>query len=59
MERVRESKFLAVHFTEDLTCMAVQTGGLKKGDMGPKVLKAFYRDTESILTGCFTAWYGS
>ena len=32
---------------------------LKKAGMGPKVLRAFYRGTtESILTGCFTAWYG-
>ena len=33
---------------------------LKKAGMGQKVLRAFYRGTtENILTGCFTAWYGS
>ena len=28
--------------------------------MGPQILKRFYSCTiESILTGCFTAWYGN
>ena len=73
VERVREFKFLGVHITEDLT-WAVQTERvvkkaqqrlyflrkLKKAGMGQKVLRAFYRGTtENILTGCFTAWYGS
>ena len=72
VERVKEFKFLGVHITEDLT-WAVQTERvvkkaqqrlyflrkLKKAGMGPNVLRAFYRGTtESILTGCFTAWYG-
>ena len=33
---------------------------LKKFGVGPKILKAFFRGTtESILTGCITAWYGN
>ncbi|KAM3861055.1 LOW QUALITY PROTEIN: calpain-3b [Diretmus argenteus] len=33
---------------------------LKKFDMGPKTLQTFYRSTtESILTGCITAWHGT
>ena len=73
VERVKEFKFLGVHISDDLS-WAVQTERvvkkaqqrlyflrkLKKTGVGPKVLRAFYRGTtESILTGCFTAWYGS
>ena len=33
---------------------------LNKLGMGPQILKMFYSCTiESILTGCFTAWYGN
>jgi gmma-aminobutyric acid receptor subunit gamma len=33
---------------------------LKRFDLGPQILKKFYRCTiESILTGCITAWYGN
>ena len=33
---------------------------LKRFGMGPQILKKFYSCTsESILTGCITAWYGN
>ena len=33
---------------------------LKRFGIGPQILKRFYSYTiESILTGCFTAWYGN
>uniref|UniRef100_A0A4W5P5V2 Alkylated DNA repair protein AlkB homologue 8 N-terminal domain-containing protein n=1 Tax=Hucho hucho TaxID=62062 RepID=A0A4W5P5V2_9TELE len=33
---------------------------LKRFGMGPQILKRFYScTTESILTGCITAWYGN
>jgi gmma-aminobutyric acid receptor subunit gamma len=33
---------------------------LERFGMGPQILKEFYScTTESILTGCITAWYGN
>ena len=66
-------KFLCVHITNKLswtkrTNTVVKRARqclfplrrLKRYGMGPQILKRVYSCTiESILTGCFTAWYGN
>ena len=73
VERVDSFKFLGVHISDDLrwnvhTEHVVKTAQqrlyhlrqLKKFGMGQRILRTFYRSTvESILTGSFTAWFGS
>ena len=73
VERVHSIKFLGVHITRDLTWeehtnqvvkkaqrRLFHLRRLKKFGVGPKILGAFFRGTtESILTGCITAWYGN
>ena len=73
VERVDNFKFLGVHISDDLrwnvhTEHVVKTAQqrlyhlrqLKRFGMGPRILSTFYRSTiESVLTGSFTAWFGS
>jgi hypothetical protein len=70
VERVESFKFLGVHITNKLswskhTKTVVKRARqhlfpLRRCGMGPQILKRFYSCTiESILTGCFTAWYGT
>ena len=73
VERVDCFKYLGVNIHQDLT-WASHTATvvkkaqqrlhglrrLKKFGLRPQILRDFYRGTiESLLTGCFTTWYGS
>jgi hypothetical protein len=72
VERVSSIKFLGIHITEDLTRTNTTTlvkmaqqrlYFLRRQNtfaMPPQVLSKYYRyAVESILTGCFMAWYGN
>jgi hypothetical protein len=73
VKRIESFKFLVVHITNEVswskhTKTVVKTARqhlfplrrLKRFGMDPQILQKFYSCTiESILTGCFTAWYGN
>lgn len=73
VERVSSTKFLGVHITEDLswtTNTAALAGKahqrlyflrkLRRARAPTPIMTTFYRGAiESILTSCFTAWYGA
>ncbi len=73
VERVRSTKFLGVHITEELTwttnTMSLSKKAqqrlhflrrLKIASLPPPILTTFYRGTiESVLTSCITVWYGN
>jgi hypothetical protein len=73
VEQVESFKFLGVHITDKLswskhTKTVVKRARqclfplrrLKRFGIGPQILKRFNSCTiESILTDCFTAWYGN
>ncbi|KAK2910709.1 hypothetical protein Q8A73_008424 [Channa argus] len=72
VERVRSTKFLGVHITEDLSWTDNTAALAKKSQQRlyflrklrgarapPPIMYTFYRGTiESILTSCITVWYG-
>ncbi|KAK0145790.1 hypothetical protein N1851_015287 [Merluccius polli] len=73
VERVDTFKYLGVNITKDLTWDCHATAVIKKAQqrlyglrrlkkfgLRPNTIRDFYRGTiESLLTGSFTAWYGS
>jgi hypothetical protein len=72
VERVESFKFLCVHITKQLTWSTHTHAVVKRAQQhlfplrlkrfgtGPQILRKLYRcTTESILTGCITAWYGN
>ena len=73
VETVDSFKYLGVNIHRDLTWSNHTTSVAKKAQqrlhglrrlkrfgLRPKILTDFYRGTiESLLTGCFTSWYGS
>lgn len=73
VERVTNFKLLGVHISQDLS-WSLNTSTLikkaqqrlfflrklKKAELSPQILRNFYLCTvESILTNCFTVWYGN
>lgn len=73
VERVKSSKFLGVHMTEDLswtlntTCLVKNAKQrvyfmrrLKRSRLSTPILTSFYRGLiKSVLTSCLTVWYGN
>ena len=72
VERVSSLKFLGVHISEDLTWThhtdaITKTARqrlfflhrLRRFNKDTRILNYYRCTTESILTGCITAWYGS